>query len=44
MYVIITVMDIIYRSVLYLKDDVSDIGFSPHLQAEPTQLGPTDKS
>jgi hypothetical protein len=37
----VTILDIIHRSVFYLKDYVSETGFRLRLKAELTQLGPT---
>jgi hypothetical protein len=37
-------MDIIYCPVFYLKHNVSETGFCPRLQANPTLLGPIDRS
>jgi hypothetical protein len=37
-------LDIIHRSVLYLKHNVSETGFRLHLQVEPTQFGPIDRA
>jgi hypothetical protein len=34
----ITILDIIYHPVFYLKHDVSETTFCPRLQVEPTQL------
>jgi hypothetical protein len=39
----ITILDIIHDPVFYVKHDVSEIGFCLRLQAELTQVGPTDK-
>jgi hypothetical protein len=36
-------MDSTYCPVLYLKHDMSEIGFCFRLQAEPTHLGPIDR-
>jgi hypothetical protein len=38
MYTIITILNIIERPVFYLKHDVSETGFCPCLQVEPTQM------
>jgi hypothetical protein len=38
----ITILDIIHRPVFYLKDNVSETGFSFRPQVEPTNLGPKD--
>lgn len=38
----ITVMDIVQHPFLPLKHNVSETAFSPHLQAETTQLGPVE--
>jgi hypothetical protein len=38
----ITILDIIRRPVFYIKHDVSEIGFCPRLQVEPTQVAPLD--
>jgi hypothetical protein len=35
----ITIMDIIHRSVFYLKHDTSETGFCLRLQVEPTEMG-----
>jgi hypothetical protein len=40
----ITVLDIIRRPVFYLKLNVSETGFCPRLQVEPTQLGAIDRA
>jgi hypothetical protein len=34
----ITIRDIIHHSIFYLKHDISETGFCPRLQVEPTQL------
>jgi hypothetical protein len=38
----ITILDIIYRPVFYLKHDVSETGFCLRLQVKPIQLGKTE--
>jgi hypothetical protein len=40
----ITILDIIHRLAFYLKRNVSETGFCPRLQVEPTQLGLTDRA
>jgi hypothetical protein len=40
----ITILYIIHRPVLYLKQDVSETRFCLRLQAEPTQLGQIDRT
>jgi hypothetical protein len=37
-------MDIIHRFVFYLKHNISEAGFCPRLQVEPTQLRPIDRA
>jgi hypothetical protein len=39
-----TIPDIIYRPLFYLKHGFSETGFCPRLQVEPTQLGLTDRA
>jgi hypothetical protein len=39
----IIIVDVMYRLVFYLKDDVKEIGFRIRLQVEPTQFGPMDR-
>jgi hypothetical protein len=40
MYVTITILDFIHNPVFYLKHDVSETGFCPRLQVEPSHLNP----
>jgi hypothetical protein len=41
-YTIIVFANIIHRPVFYLQHNVSETGFRPLYQVEPTQLGPID--
>jgi hypothetical protein len=42
--VTITIMDITYRPIFYLNQDVSETGLCLRLQVESTDLGPTGKA
>jgi hypothetical protein len=39
----IEILNIIHRPVFYLKHSVSEAGFCPRFQVEPTKLGKTDR-
>jgi hypothetical protein len=40
----IKILDISHRLVFYLKDDISETGFSPRIQLERAQLGPIGRA
>jgi hypothetical protein len=43
-HITVTILDIIHRTVPYLKHDVSETGFYLGFQMEPTQSGPIDRT
>jgi hypothetical protein len=40
----ITILDIIHRSLFYVKHNVSETGLYLSFQVEPTQFGPLDRA